>query len=181
MVHRLAVALLGLIGLTIIVHAAETPDSIIDDVTKPWFGDFSAMKKDKSIRVLIPYSITNYFVDKGQQKGISVEYMREFEKFLNKGVKKELDKIRIVLIPTRRDNLMPALVEGRGDIAVANLTITPERLEKVDFSDPLLTDVREIVITNKDHADIKELKDLSGMTVHVREFRQLLRQSCRGQ
>ncbi|HEX5079199.1 MAG TPA: transporter substrate-binding domain-containing protein [Geminicoccaceae bacterium] len=44
-----------------------------------------------------------------------------------------------MIIPVPRDQLLPALLEGRGDIAAANLTITPERQVLVDFADPLLT------------------------------------------
>ena len=50
-------------------------------------------------------------------------------------------------IPVRRDHLLPALVEGKGDIAAANVTVTPEREKLVDFAAPILTDVREVVLT----------------------------------
>ena len=43
-------------------------------------------------------------------------------------------KVRVVFIPMRRDQLLPALVAGKGDIAAANLTITPERQKLVDFT-----------------------------------------------
>ena len=176
---RLIVVVLAVVGLALPAHGMKSADTLTEFVLEPWFGDYSAMKKDKVVRVLISYSITSYYIDKGKQKGITSEYMREFENFLNKGVKKKFDKVRIVMIPTRRDQLMSGLVEGQGDIAAANLTITPERLEKVDFSDPLLTGVREVVITRKEAPDIMELKDLSGMEIHVREsssyFASLLR------
>ncbi|MGI9480964.1 MAG: transglycosylase SLT domain-containing protein [Hyphomicrobiales bacterium] len=107
-------------------------------------------------------------MDKGKEKGITVEYMREFERFLNQGVKRELDKIRIVLIPTPRNELVPGIAEGRGDIAAANLTITPERLETIDFSDPVLTGVRELVLTRKEASAVTSLSALSGLTVHLR-------------
>ena len=149
--------------------AIKSGDTMVESIAKPWFGDFSAMKKDGLIRVLIPYSITNYYLDNGKEKGVTFEYMREFESFLNKGIKKETAKIEIVLIPTRRDQLISGLVEGHGDIAVGNLTITPERQEKVDFSDPLLTGVKEIVITAKAAPDYTSVNDLAGKEIHVRE------------
>ena len=43
-------------------------------------------------------------------------------------------KVRVVFIPVRRDQLLPALAAGKGDIAAANLTITPERQKLVDFT-----------------------------------------------
>jgi ABC-type amino acid transport substrate-binding protein len=36
-------------------------------------------------------------------------------------------------LSTTRDQLIPRLLEGRGDIAAGILTVTPERLEQVDF------------------------------------------------
>ena len=55
--------------------------------------------------------------------------------------------VRFIFIAVRRDQLLPALVEGKGDIAAANLTVTPERRQLVDFAAPILTDVREVVLT----------------------------------
>ena len=150
-------------------HALTSANTLADYVKEPWFGDYLAMKKEKSVRVLIPYSITGYYLDRGREKGLTVEYMREFENSLNMGIRKEIDKVRIVLVPSKRDELISGLVNGHGDIAAANLTITPERLEKVDFSNPLRRGVRELVITRKDAPDINELADLAGMEIHVRE------------
>ena len=38
-------------------------------------------------------------------------------------------------MPIRNDELLSALAQGKGDIAAANLTITPERQKLVDFSE----------------------------------------------
>ncbi len=40
----------------------------------------------------------------------------------------------MVFIPLRRDQLLPGLAAGKGDIAAANLTITPERQKLVGFT-----------------------------------------------
>jgi ABC-type amino acid transport substrate-binding protein len=44
--------------------------------------------------------------------------------------------VEVVYVPVQRDEILPALIQGKGDIASANLTITPERQEWVDFSTP---------------------------------------------
>jgi membrane-bound lytic murein transglycosylase MltF len=75
----------------------------------------------------------------------------------------------VVIIPTRRDRLLPALAEGLGDIAAGNLTITPARQKEVDFSAPHLTGVDEIIITRAASPQIKTLDDLSGKEIHVRK------------
>jgi ABC-type amino acid transport substrate-binding protein len=61
-----------------------------------------------------------------------------------------------------RDELISSLLEGRGDIAAANLTITPERLKQVDFSDPTIRNVSEIVVTGPGAEPIGSVEDLSG-------------------
>jgi len=92
----------------------------------------------------------------------------EFEKFVNEKLKTGTLKTKILFIPVTRDRLLPALVEGKGDIAAANLTITAARLKTVDFSDPLLTGVKEIVITGPSGPKLPSLEELSGREVHAR-------------
>ena len=45
----------------------------------------------------------------------------------------------MVALPTTREELIPGLLQGTGDIAVGNLTITAERAKRVDFSVPTNT------------------------------------------
>ena len=77
--------------------------------------------------------------------------------------------MNVVFIPVSRDELLPGLVEGRGDIAAANLTITDERRQQVDFSDPFYTGVDEIVVTGPKSPPIESVQDLAGQEVFVRK------------
>ncbi len=63
--------------------------------------------------------------------------------------------------------LVPALQEGRGDVIVANYTVTPEREAGIAFSSPIVH-VREIVVTHPDSALVATPADLVGRTVSVR-------------
>ena len=78
-------------------------------------------------------------------------------------------KVQVFFIPVGRDELLPGLVEGRGDIAAANLTITDERRQQVDFSDPLIAGVDEVVVTGPASPAIASTQDLSGQEVFVRK------------
>ena len=71
--------------------------------------------------------------------------------------------------PVRRDELIPGLVKGLGDIAVANLTITAQRQKSVDFSNPFLTGVRELLVTGPAAPSVASLNDLAGKEIHVRK------------
>ena len=133
-----------------------------------WTGDLDGMVERGQIRALVPYSRTFYFLDRGTQRGFTYELLKAFEERVSDDLGLgELD-IEVVVIPVSRDRLIPGLLEGLGDIAAGNLTITPERAALVDFSRPLLTDVSEIVVTGPSGPEIGSLDDLSGARVHVR-------------
>ena len=136
---------------------------------RKWSGDFDGMAERHLIRALVPPSKTFYFLDGADQRGLTYELLKEFETYLNKQLKRNALKIKVIVIPTKRDRMLPALVEGFGDIAAGNLTITPARQKKVDFSAPQLTGVDEIVITGPASPSIKTLDDLSGKEIHVRK------------
>src|SRR6266480_4831130 len=114
---------------------------------RPWTGDWDEMVKRRALRVLVTYSRTMYFVDKGTQRGITYAAFKGFEDDVNKRLKTKALKFHVVFIPTPRNELIPALREGRGDVAGANLTITEARDKLIDFSEPLLTGVKELVVT----------------------------------
>ena len=134
-----------------------------------WTGDYDGMVERDRIRVLVPYSKTFYFLDGAHQRGLIYDALMEFEKSINEGLKRNAIEVRVVVIPTRRDRLLPGLVEGRGDIAAGNLTITPERLKLVDFSDAGMTGVDEIIVTGRKAPPIRTVDDLSGKEIHVRK------------
>ncbi|MCM3903375.1 MAG: transporter substrate-binding domain-containing protein [Pyrinomonadaceae bacterium] len=143
-----------------------TADSVMppDEQNKPWKGDFDAMAERRVIRALVVYS-RFYFVDGAEQHGSTYEGLKEFENVINKQLGTNALKVHVAFIPVTRDQLLPALIEGRGDIAAANLSITGKRLESVDFSDPLLTGVRELVVTGPSAEPIASLDDLAGKEV----------------
>ena len=139
------------------------------NLTRKWTGDFDGMVERRLVRVLVVFSKTNYFLDGPHTRGATYEGMKAFEKKINKKLKRGHLKVNIVFIPVARDQLIPALVDGRGDIAAAALTVTPERQKQVDFADPLIDDIHEIVVTGKNSQKLSEPEDLSGRDIYVRE------------
>jgi membrane-bound lytic murein transglycosylase MltF len=67
-----------------------------------------------------------------------------------------------------RDELIPGLLEGRGDIAAANLTITPMRERVVAFSPPLYPGISELVVTGPAGAKVSSFDDLAAVGLHLR-------------
>ena len=135
-------------------------------------GDLDALVERRAVRVLVPYSRTLYYNDKGRERGITADLVRRFEKYLNAKYGKTLGKrpITVFMIPTTRDRLLQEVVAGRGDIAAGNLTVTEERAKLVDFVAPEdQKPVAEVVLTGPKSPAVAAAEDLSGRTVHVRK------------
>jgi hypothetical protein len=81
-----------------------------------WTGDFSKMLETRRIRVLAPYSRSLFFNDKGRERGLSAELVREYERSLNKKDRRELRNrpLTVFLIPLTRDRLIEDVAKGRG-------------------------------------------------------------------
>jgi membrane-bound lytic murein transglycosylase MltF len=139
--------------------------SLID---KPFTGDFDAMVKRRLIRAGVVYNRTQYFIDRGQPRGMSYEALHLFEEEINKRLKTGLLKVYVAIIPVARDQLFSSLQEGKVDLVAATLTITPDRRKVAEFSMPTRTNVSEIVVTAPNVAPLSTPEDLSGREVFVR-------------
>jgi hypothetical protein len=105
-------------------------------LTKPWTGDLDGMITGRQIRVLLPYSKTHYFIDKGVQRGVTYDALKQFENELNTRLKTGTLRVHVVFLPTPLDKLQAALLEGRGDVAVANVTRTADWEHVAEFVAP---------------------------------------------
>jgi len=136
-------------------------------VSEKFTGDLETIRERGVLRALVSYSRTDFFLQGARPRGIMPELLREFEKQLNKGRKRnELHvKIHYAIVPFNR--LIPALLEGEGDVAVAFLTVTPEREKLVNFATGSKGWVKELLVTHREVDGIATLEDLAGRTVHV--------------
>ena len=141
----------------------------LERVQRKWTGDLDGMVERHMIRALVVYSKTFYFLDGAHQRGTSYDSLHAFQEDLNRKLGKKVRRVQVIFIPVSREELLPGLVAGRGDIAVANLTITPERKKLVDFSIPVWRGVNELVVTGPGAPKIETVADLSGKTVMVRK------------
>jgi membrane-bound lytic murein transglycosylase MltF len=148
--------------------AATQPSFALPSLDTPFAGDLDGMIQRRVIRILAPYSKTFYFVDRGVQRGLIYEIGEILERDLNKRLKTGNVKVHVAIIPMTQSEFIPALRWGRGDIAMGNLTVTPERAKLVDFSDPAMKDVAEIVVTGPGAAPIAAVEDLAGKEVYIR-------------
>lgn len=153
--------------------AADADDDVRPSLlptTDTWHGDLDGMRKRKLIRILVPYSKTFYFIDKGgKQFGVTYDTGHTFEDWLNKQDKAKTLRTSVIFIPVPRDRLLSGLVDGTGDIAAGNLTITEARAKLVQFADPFATGIKEILVTGPEAPAVATLDDLGDQKIFVRE------------
>ena len=148
--------------------AEEPGDPLLEAALQPWTGDFDGMLARGMIRVGVPYGLTTYFIDGIHQRGPTYDRLLEFEKVLKKWLGSKAANLTLVVVPARRDRLIEMLVQGQIDVAAGTLTVTPERLARVDFSDPLTSDVREVLVTGPAAPEVTKAADMLASEVHVR-------------
>jgi membrane-bound lytic murein transglycosylase MltF len=153
---------------------SEEPVQSVDDALLErlyqlrYKGDLDELVERRIIRMLVVSSPMFYFLDGARQRGVTYEGAKEFEKYLNRKLRTGQFPVHIVLMPVRRRELIAGLVEGRGDISAANLTVTPERSKLVDFTRPVYPNVSEIIVTGPSAPKLESIDDLAGREVHVR-------------
>lgn len=158
---------------------AEEPLSVLDEEFEElrrqtpipetrWHGDLDAMIERRLIRALVSPNRTSYFFDGAHQRGMAYEGLRALENQINEDLGRGHLKVHIVIVPTTRDRLIQDLIDGRGDIAASNLTVTAARQQQIEFTAPFVRGVNEIVVTGPDAPSLSSLDDLSGTQVFIR-------------
>lgn len=148
--------------------AERQEDAILATALHPWKGDLDGMMQRGMLRVALPVGLATYFLDGADQRGITYDRAVEFEKFLKQRLGKAAAHFTVVFIPTGRDRLFDMVREGKADIAAGDLTITPQRSELVDFSEPFRKDVRELLVTGPEVPAFDSVEELVGTPIHIR-------------
>jgi len=158
-----------LIVCTFSLPAAALKESfpMLELTNRRFTGDLDAMRKRGMIRVLVSHNRTNFFLSGRAEQGFEYELMEQYGEFMNKTVSRRQLRTELVYIPVPFDQLLQALSEGRGDIAAAGLTITPERERLATFTRPYITHVKEILVTGFAVDRLKHMEDLAGQQVHI--------------
>jgi membrane-bound lytic murein transglycosylase MltF len=170
-----SLALIVLCALLTVPLQAQSPTETgrlglaLTEITKPWTGDLDGMVGRRLVRILTTFSRTQYFIDHGTPRGTAYDQGKLLEAELNKKFTAGGLPMQVQFIAMTRDELIPALIAGKGDIVMANLTVTPERSALVDFAEPWITGIDEIVVTSPGAPALSTVDDLSGRSVFVRQ------------
>src|SRR5262245_65728290 len=99
--------------------AADEPRKLAI-ANKVWTGDFDKLLERRMLRVYAPFSRSLYFNDKGRERGLAVELVRDWERYLNVKYARRLGKrpLTMYVVPATRDKLLPGVAAGLADVAV---------------------------------------------------------------
>jgi membrane-bound lytic murein transglycosylase MltF len=146
----------------------QAEDALTAAMLAPWTGDLDGMIRRGYVRIGVANEPVFFGYDGAEQQGVTVDSAREFEKHLRATLGAEAATLTVTLAPLPRDRMIDALVAGHVDVLAANLTITQARAARVDFSDPAITNVSEIVVSGPAAPDIASLEDLVRVPLRVR-------------
>jgi len=132
-----------------------------------WTGDWEALKKRGVLRLLVIHSKTGFFYDKGRPRGVIADAAEQLELALNKKPNTLARKFKVALIPVAPDQLLEALNTGIGDVIATSIIVSREREALVDFTMPLYSGAKIILVTNKNSPTITGLDDLGGRVIYV--------------
>jgi len=148
--------------------APDVPDDF-SVALRPWKGDYYGMLQRRMVRIVVPYSMTHYFQDGATERGVVAAAGREFEREINRmeGLRSRL--VHVLFIPVPRSQLIAYLTAGLGDIAAGSITITESLRERVDFSNPVFRNSKELIVTGPGAPEIVKMEDLAGQEVFVQK------------
>lgn len=144
--------------------APDQPVSDLEHSRDVALLDLDAITERGYIRVLVAPSRTHFETVDGRHHGRAVDIGVALARTLGERAGRP---VSAVFIKTREDQLIPALLAGKGDVA-ANVLLTFARDEQVAFAPPIVTGIRELVVTALDQP-LVSLEDVGGRTIHVRK------------
>ncbi|NNC49132.1 MAG: transporter substrate-binding domain-containing protein [Flaviramulus sp.] len=166
---------LKLVYLVLFLFFCCEKDSInkkeVIETSKTW--DLKQIKASGTLRALMVYSGSTYYLYKGRPMGYEFELLERFSKYL--GVTLEIKVVNNV------NELFEKLNNGEGDIVAHGLTITSERKEEVTFTDHLYLTKQVLVQKKPDNWQrmnwrtlrntiVNDPVDLLGDTISVRDM-----------
>ena len=157
MMRRIGALLPALLSVSVLLQCSE-PEETPPPLTR-YTGDLAELVSRGKLRAIVPLEPIAYLPRHGQHVTIAYDIARELSEAL---------KLEPVLVKVGDfSEIMGKLLKGEGDIAVASLTITPERQKQAAFSVPYMY-VDEYLVTKTGGKLPQTVDDLAGMEISVR-------------
>lgn len=142
------------LGAALAVCASSVGASAADQ------GVLAQVKQRGTLRIALEGTFPPFdYQDKsGKLVGFEVDLADALAKRM--GVKPEF-------MPTKWDGILAGLDAGRYDVIMNQVTMTPERLKKYDFSQPYTISGQQLIVRKDEQAKITKPADLAGKSVGV--------------
>jgi membrane-bound lytic murein transglycosylase F len=135
--------------------------------------DMAEIQERGKLVVLTENTSISYYLYKGHPMGYDFELLHAFAK--DQGLELEIKVIEDV------NDMFELLNEGEGDIIACNLTVTADRKNIVQFTEPLTTTKQVLVQRKPDgwrkmrkralkDSLVQDIQELAGLSVHVHEY-----------
>ena len=92
----------------------------------------------------------------GQWVGFEIDVMNKLSKDMG---------VQLELVPTAWDGIIPSLIAGKFDAIIGSMSITPARLEQIDFTDPYSTSGQGVAASKQLAAKFKWPEDYNSANV----------------
>jgi len=117
------------------------------------------IKKQGKITMITDNSAVSYYIYRDDPMGFEYELAKEFARYLD---------VELEIVTPGWGSMFEFLNQGKGDFIASGLTITEEREKFLLFSQPYMS-IQQKFIHHKLKFGIKNLSQLAGRTIHVRE------------
>jgi len=129
---------------------------------KNFKGDLREIKKRQFLRVLTRNNPACYYIHRGVSMGFEYELIKKFAKMNNMEI--------LIIVPPEWDDMIPWLLEGRGDIIAGSMALTKKRknIPGIAFGKTYYS-LQQALFCKKSDCSIKTLSDLKNREVFVRK------------
>ncbi len=137
-------------------------------VLAPFTGDLEQLRERGLIRILVPLERPDFYLAGPVLHGFEHDLGYQYEVFLSKQRQDGEAPLTVVFVPVLRTELLPALLDGRGDIAAGGLKIDPAGESQARFTQPYLSDIQQVLVTRRGRETLPlGFQDLIGQPIHA--------------
>ncbi len=145
-------------------HFNQSPDKTTQavQIKKQSDDDWPGIIKSGVLRIITPYSFkfNQQTADKPLSYNSELKFIVDFARF---------HKLKPVFITVKEfSNLIPSLINGYGDVIVANLTVTEARQKLLHFTNPVSYSIENLIVSQKMTKKLKR-KNLGRLKIGVRK------------
>lgn len=122
--------------------------------------DFEQIQDRGSLRIITWQGAEDYLPRAGSPPKIEFDYLQQFA---------DENKLEIEIVALEKfEDLIPALLEGKGDIIAANLSITRQRQKQVSFTNTF-AETTEYLVMAKNAKSLPSGKALAGREIAIQD------------